>query len=570
MVFLLPSSLEGDRGDGVSGPGPTEAFIGRLTLLARGAGLDAERLADEVTDHLAEAAARHRLAGLEPAEAERRAIEEFGAAETLVFEVAAHEKGAVMTSTKRVVGMLAMLAATATLAFVHIVPSQSVSGTAWTWIAGGAVVVMALAGAMLVATSRARFRFRAPVWWMVALGATAAIGGLAAWEGGRIDVWSIHVRVPDRAYLAAIAALALLILLANRALGRRDGAGLGLILAGTASLLLTGAWSGDWRPLGAIGEGRGNMGIELILVGWVLVGVSWLTSAGAAEVRSSVGRRLIRWVAGCRPPRRPWWKRSQGRTPNLRRVLAERIADGVHRVLKGYVNAYVIEADEGLILVDTGLPRKAGRIAESLRHMGSTVKEIRHILITHHHLDHTGSLAALCREVDATVYCSPVDAPIVRGERMPPPLNRAKLSARVLGPAIERIGPKRAEPHAVDHALADGETLPIAGGLEVIATPGHTAGHVSFLLDREGGVLVAGDAASAIGQKAGPPVGAVLGMATEDLDEAVRSFHKLVGFDFEVALTGHGSPVRRGASELFRRNLPRFPRRPGNPSGAPR
>jgi glyoxylase-like metal-dependent hydrolase (beta-lactamase superfamily II) len=211
-----------------------------------------------------------------------------------------------------------------------------------------------------------------------------------------------------------------------------------------------------------------------------------------------------------------------------------------------------------LILVDTGLPGKAGRLAQALRPMGSAVKEIRHVLVTHHHVDHTGSLAALCRETDATVYCSPVDAPIVRGDRMPPKLNRAKVSGRVLGPAIERLGPKRAEPHTIDHALADGETLPIAGGMRVIATPGHTAGHVSFLLDRDGGILVAGDAAGARGTKAGPPVGAIFGMATEDIAEAVRSFQKLATFDFEAALTGHGNPVRSGASDLFRENLPRF------------
>jgi hypothetical protein len=48
-------------------------------------------------------------------------------------------------------------------------------------------------------------------------------------------------------------------------------------------------------------------------------------------------------------------------------------------------------------------------------------------------------------------------------------------------------------------------------------------------------------------------------MFTEDLDEAVRSFHKLAGFDFEVAITGHGNPVLRGAGDLFRKNLSRFP-----------
>ena len=75
-------------------------------------------------------------------------------------------------------------------------------------------------------------------------------------------------------------------------------------------------------------------------------------------------------------------------------MRAERIAGGVHRVLKGYVNAYVVESDEGLILVDTGMPKKAGPIEQSIRDMGRAANEVRHILITHHHLDHVGSLTA--------------------------------------------------------------------------------------------------------------------------------------------------------------------------------
>ncbi|MFL5797145.1 MAG: permease prefix domain 1-containing protein [Actinomycetota bacterium] len=290
----------------MSGTGPVGTFIGRLLLLACDAGVDVERLVAEVTDHLAEAAARHRLAGLEPAEAERRAIEEFGAAETLVSAVAAQEKGTVMNPATRVMGIIAMLAATATLAIAHIVSSDSAPGTVRIWIAGGAVVVMGFGLAVLASASRRHLRVTAPAWWMVTVGSTAALGALAAWEGGRIDVGSIHMRGGDRAYLAAIAALAVLIVLATRALGRRGTAGFALVLAGGTSLLFDGIWSPAWQPLGSIGEGRANMGIELILVGWVLLTMSWLTSTGAAGARALVGRWLVslgrRLSAAAAPP----------------------------------------------------------------------------------------------------------------------------------------------------------------------------------------------------------------------------------------------------------------------------
>ena len=107
--------------------------------------------------------------------------------------------------------------------------------------------------------------------------------------------------------------------------------------------------------------------------------------------------------------------------------------------------------------------------------------------------------------------------------------------------------------------LHDGDRLEMAGGIRVVTSPGHTPGHTSFLLERDAGVLIAADAAGARGDKVGPPVGALFGMFTEDLDEAVRSFHKLAALEFEVAITGHGDPVRSGASDLFRKNLARFP-----------
>ncbi|HEY7280337.1 MAG TPA: MBL fold metallo-hydrolase [Actinomycetota bacterium] len=239
-------------------------------------------------------------------------------------------------------------------------------------------------------------------------------------------------------------------------------------------------------------------------------------------------------------------------------MKAERFADGVWRVLKGYVNAYVIEGDDGLVLVDTGMPKRADRISESVRDMGRTVGEVRHILVTHHHVDHVGSLMPLADRSGATIHAPAVDAPVIRGDAKPPGPNRAKLSGRTIGPLAERIAPHQPVCR-VDVELHDGDRLDIAGGIRVVTSPGHTAGHTSFLLERGDGVLIAADAAGARGENVGPPIGALFGMFTEDLDEAVRSFHKLAALDFDVAITGHGNPVRSGASELFKRNRARFP-----------
>jgi NAD+ synthase (glutamine-hydrolysing) len=235
-------------------------------------------------------------------------------------------------------------------------------------------------------------------------------------------------------------------------------------------------------------------------------------------------------------------------------MVAERIADGLYRVLKGYVNAYVLEDDAGLVLVDCGLPKRADRIAASIRETGHQPADVRHILVTHHHLDHTGSLAAMAKETGASVYVHRADAAVVRGDSMPPPPNPAMLSGRTLGRVVLKIGPRRADPSKVDEELVDGQELPMAGGLLALHTPGHTAGQTSFLLERDGGILIAGDAARAFGSRIGPPTGAIFGMFTEDLEEAKRSFRRLAELEFEVAVFGHGTPCARAPPRHFARS----------------
>ena len=234
-------------------------------------------------------------------------------------------------------------------------------------------------------------------------------------------------------------------------------------------------------------------------------------------------------------------------------MKAERIVDGVYRILKGYVNAYAIEADDGLTVIDTGTPKGGKRLVEAI----ADLPEVRSVLLTHHHHDHIGGLAALAGRAGLTVYAPAGDAPIIRGERLRPGPNPAVGWTRILGRAVVRFAPAF-EPRTVDVEVAGGHDLPIAGGIAVIDTPGHTLGHVSFLLRRAGGTLFAGDAAGALGSKVGPPVSGPFAMFTEDLGKARESFRALAAMEFEAAVFGHGKPVRSGAADAFRRGLERL------------
>ena len=103
---------------------------------------------------------------------------------------------------------------------------------------------------------------------------------------------------------------------------------------------------------------------------------------------------------------------------------------------------------------------------------------------------------------------------------------------------------QRLEPVAIDQPLTAGEILPIAGGIEVIYTPGHCAGQVA-LLWRPGRMLFAGDVCTNL-MGLGDPLG------FESLKEGRASQRKLASLSFDAAGFGHGGPIAHDASARFR------------------
>jgi glyoxylase-like metal-dependent hydrolase (beta-lactamase superfamily II) len=193
-----------------------------------------------------------------------------------------------------------------------------------------------------------------------------------------------------------------------------------------------------------------------------------------------------------------------------------------------FVNAFLVREDDGLTLVDTTMPRAADEIIGAARSAGG---EIRRIALTHGHGDHVGSLDALKEQLgDAVEILMPqLDARIHAGEQVvdgKPPGQWPKL----------RTSP--------DVRLTGGERI---GSLEVIPTPGHTPGHVSFLDTRDRTVIV-GDVFTSIGGLAVSnhfhlrfPLAA---MATWDKGKDRESAQKLRAIEPAMLVVGHGGPVR--------------------------
>ena len=214
------------------------------------------------------------------------------------------------------------------------------------------------------------------------------------------------------------------------------------------------------------------------------------------------------------------------------------MVDGVFEIAIGYVHAHLIVVDDGVVLVDTGLPGKSARIGRALHDLRRKVGEVHTILLTHHHPDHRGGVAEVHRRSGARVVAHALDTPLIDGSETLPPRGIMRVVGKIIGPV---------EPVGVDHVLRGDGPTPVPG-ITAIHTPGHTAGHVSFLLDRDGGVLFAGDAAA--GGRRRPSL--TPRMVTDDAQQAANSVARLAGLQFEVAVFGHGAAVRDGAVDRFR------------------
>ncbi len=221
------------------------------------------------------------------------------------------------------------------------------------------------------------------------------------------------------------------------------------------------------------------------------------------------------------------------------------ITDGLHSIALGAVNVFLIDAPDGLVLIDTGLPGSADAILGAMSDLGRAPGDLRHIVITHAHPDHIGSLAALVRATGAQTWIHPLDAPIAEGKAAFRPMHPApELLMKLLFFVVTR-SKHAVEPATIDHLIQGGETLPIGGGLTAVHLPGHCAGQVG-LLWQGGRVLFAADAcANLFGL--GSPIG------YEDLEEGRRSQKKLAGLGAEIACFGHGKAILGDASGRFRK-----------------
>lgn len=230
-------------------------------------------------------------------------------------------------------------------------------------------------------------------------------------------------------------------------------------------------------------------------------------------------------------------------------MLIRPIVPTVYQIQLGVVNAFLV-AGHDLTLIDTGSPGSAPDIVRAVESIGRAPEEIRHILLTHVHPDHTGGLAELKRITGAAAYMHPAASEVLWGQTtcrrlIPAPGMLNKVLCRIFMPEP----PWDLDPVLIEHEVLDGDELDCTGALEAVCVPGHCAGQLAFLYHfrpQNGTVLFAADAAANMFGRLG------LSLAYEDLEGGLRSLARLASLHFEVACFGHGEPILDRASERFR------------------
>jgi glyoxylase-like metal-dependent hydrolase (beta-lactamase superfamily II) len=241
-----------------------------------------------------------------------------------------------------------------------------------------------------------------------------------------------------------------------------------------------------------------------------------------------------------------------------------RVSSFAHQLTHlGLFNVYLVRELDGFTLIDTGLPGSASAILSAARRIHGG--HIRRILLTHAHGDHIGSLDALAHKLgsatgspSASTAALPRELDVAIGQRESRLLPKKPKQDRSLDPGEPHCKIKGSLPGAVTpatHLLTAGELF---GSLRVLATPGHTPGHFSYLDERDG-TLYAGDALVTVGGKPhvagfGPWYFPFSRLATWHRPTALTSIQNLLTLSDTIAIEhiapGHG-PALEGGRDLL-------------------
>jgi glyoxylase-like metal-dependent hydrolase (beta-lactamase superfamily II) len=206
-----------------------------------------------------------------------------------------------------------------------------------------------------------------------------------------------------------------------------------------------------------------------------------------------------------------------------------------------FVNCYLVRESDGLTLIDTGLPGSQDDILAAAYTLGAP---IRRILLTHAHMDHTGSVDGLIEKLGSSVE-------LISSARSLPLLQKPPDKSLEPGePGDEIKGSLSGIKSRPTRLLADGELI---GSFRTFETPGHIPGHLAFLDERDG-TLYAGDALVGKGYLTitgfAPWFFPLPNFGTWSKSVSIASAKKLLDYPIERFACGHGAIQSGGIPTL--------------------
>ena len=227
-----------------------------------------------------------------------------------------------------------------------------------------------------------------------------------------------------------------------------------------------------------------------------------------------------------------------------------KIGPHLHRIGNDIVAAYLIDTDEGITLIDAGLPGHWRDFQRELAAMRRSVSDVRGIILTHGDSDHLGFAERLRREAGVAVYVHAADADRAKGGDKP----KVTMSGMKFGPVVRFFGYAmskgglRTRYVTEVQTVADGDVLALPGSPVVIGMPGHSPGSIALHVPVADAVCV-GDALTTRHVLTGR-VGPQPAPFTDEPDEALDSLARLRGIDATWILPGHGAPLKANPGEV--------------------
>jgi glyoxylase-like metal-dependent hydrolase (beta-lactamase superfamily II) len=228
------------------------------------------------------------------------------------------------------------------------------------------------------------------------------------------------------------------------------------------------------------------------------------------------------------------------------------ISPSLRRVGNDVVAAYLVLADDGVTVVDAGLPGHWRALVRELAAAGRTVADVRGVVLTHGDTDHLGFAERLRRDHGVPVLVHADDAARARGEQKPPTHRgpwRLGPTARFLADAALHGGLRTTYVREVQE-VADGDVLDLPGSPRVVGLPGHSPGSIAVHVPAVDAVMV-GDALTTrhvLTGRTGPQPAPF----TDDPEQALVSLARLAELDARWVLPGHGAPSDAGTAAVAR------------------